>query len=85
MAATYPTFTPSVISLKVGESVRFVVTSTDVPHTFSIDELGVDLALNPGATVTSDIITPSVAAQYTFYCRPHRVFGGMAGQLQITQ
>jgi hypothetical protein len=39
-------------------------------HTFTIDELGINVRLAPGETKTIEI-TPNKVGSYTFYCIPH--------------
>jgi plastocyanin len=48
-----------------------VVVRNDDPflHTFTIDDLGVDEAISPGAEVLVEI--PSEAGDYVLYCKPH--------------
>lgn len=43
-------------------------------HTFTIDELGIDVKLLPGSSATVDL--PEAAGSYTFYCIPHSMEGG---------
>lgn len=52
-----------------------------VSHTFTIDELGINVRLAPGETKIMEI-TLSKAASYIFYCIPHRGLG-MVGNLTV--
>lgn len=67
---------PKAVSLKVGQEVTFQVTATDSYHTFSIDELDVNLRVGKGKT-ESVKLTVNEAGTYLFYCRVtgHRGFG----------
>lgn len=52
------------------------------PHTFTIDDVGVDEELQPGdEDVTVDVAFPP-SGSLTFYCRFHRE-GGMLGALSV--
>ena len=46
------TISPAVIRLQQGETVRFVVTSIDVQHGFTVPELGISEPVNPGKPAT---------------------------------
>jgi plastocyanin len=72
-------FSPNVVTT-ADTTVAIAVTNDDTTrHTFTIDELDVDLNVPPGTTqrvtVTAD------AGTYRFYCRPH--VPGMAGSLVV--
>lgn len=63
-----------------GGSVAVVVTNDDTTrHTFTIDELGVDLNLPPNST--QRVAFAADAGTYRFYCRPHAP--DMAGDLVV--
>lgn len=57
-----------VLELPLGRPVEFQITSDDVLHGFSIDQLGVALDANPGFYVTAPIITPTKLGQLTARC-----------------
>ena len=57
-----------VLVLPVGRPVKFVVTSDDVLHGFSIDALGVAMDANPGVWVAAPIVTPDKIGTYTARC-----------------
>jgi heme/copper-type cytochrome/quinol oxidase subunit 2 len=67
---------PKAVSIRVGEEVTIQVTSADSYHTFSIDELDINLRVGRGKTgaVTLTVDQPGT---YAFYCRVtgHRGFG----------
>jgi Cupredoxin-like domain len=74
-----PTLLPGARSTasKITIQVRNVA---DRQHTFTIDELGVDVTLQPGETKT--VTVNNVTGNYTFYCRFHRA-QGMVGNLPL--
>ena len=62
-------FSPGVVRVRPGQSIRFAVVSDDVTHGFAINELGLNLPLRPGREVRS----PSIAMElpegtYTTHC-----------------
>ncbi|MEK7847759.1 MAG: cupredoxin domain-containing protein, partial [Chloroflexota bacterium] len=78
-----PTFTPSTITVKAGENVRFVVTSTDTFHTFTVTELGIDIAVSARQTVSREVTIPNRPGTYRLFCQPH-VARDMVGTLVVT-
>ncbi|MEM4969839.1 MAG: cupredoxin domain-containing protein [Sulfolobales archaeon] len=76
-------FEPKSISIPLGETVRLVLKNEGrSTHTFTIDELGINVRLAPGETRTIEI-TPDKVGSYIFYCIPHRALG-MVGNITIT-
>jgi plastocyanin len=62
------------------ETVAVTVTNDDATrHTFTIDELGVDLNVPPGTT--QRVTFPADTGTYRFYCIPHAT--DMAGELVV--
>jgi plastocyanin len=79
-------FTPKTIALKAGEPVQFRVTSKDTLHTFTVKDLGIDVALNPGESKVSEVFTPQETGTFQITCRIHAVSAyGMEGFLEITE
>ena len=77
-------FSPDAISAKVGQEVQIDITSSGL-HTFTIDELGVDVPTQDGVT-TRVTFTPDKAGTYTYYCAlPGHREGGQIGTLTVTQ
>lgn len=79
-------FSTDEISVKVGETVRVVLTANDMPHDFVIDEFDVNSGVaNPGETVEVEF-TPTEAGEFEFYCSvgQHRA-NGMVGTLTVTE
>ncbi|MDT7890368.1 MAG: cupredoxin domain-containing protein [Desulfurococcales archaeon] len=68
-------FKPKTISIPLGEAVRIVLKNVGrSTHTFTIDELGINMRLAPGETKSIEI-TASKAGSYVLYCIPHRALG----------
>jgi heme/copper-type cytochrome/quinol oxidase subunit 2 len=83
-----PRFTPDPIVLEVGEPVQFRVISADTRHTFTVDELNVDLQIAQkllGGTAISEVVTPQTAGTFRLYCRIHMSvsYGLMSGVIQV--
>ena len=79
-------FTPKKLVLKVGEPVRFHVTSKDTIHTFTVTDLGIDVELQPGENKLSEVFTPQQSGTYQIICRIHSVSAyGMEGALVVTE
>lgn len=45
-------YTPSSFSFKAGNTVTFNLKSTDIPHTFTVKDLGIDWLIEPGKPQT---------------------------------
>lgn len=58
-------FDPSELELAVGEPVRLVIQNTGA-HTFTVDDLGIDVALNESVEIIE--FTPEEAGTFEFYC-----------------
>ena len=67
ITAKFATFEPSTITVAKGQIVRLTVTSTDIYHTFTIDELGIDVPVGSRQTVTKEF-TVEEAGTFAFYC-----------------
>ncbi|MEK7150777.1 MAG: DUF2330 domain-containing protein, partial [Patescibacteria group bacterium] len=59
-------FSPNIIHAKVGKLLTIHVASVDGPHTFTIDELGVNVSTALGTTMVN--ITPEKKGSFEFYC-----------------
>ncbi|MDP6647534.1 MAG: hypothetical protein QGG15_00190 [Dehalococcoidales bacterium] len=61
---------PAALKVDPGDRIRFVVTSQDIMHGFSINELGVNLALNPDVGIVREVMIPVDMPEgtYTMYC-----------------
>lgn len=74
-------FGPSDLNFNVGDTVRFRLTAETEFHTFTVDDLGIDVMLNGGETVTFDYIFYQ-AGTYSLICIPHE-FLGMTGSITV--
>ncbi|MEE8372680.1 MAG: cupredoxin domain-containing protein [Dehalococcoidia bacterium] len=84
ISARFAAFQPSIITVAKGETISLKVTSTDSAHTFTIDELGINITVGGGQTATSEIKVDQ-AGTFTFYCSvPGHRISGMEGTLQVT-
>lgn len=76
-------FDPDVIMVGAGEEVAIVLTSVDMLHDFTIQELGAHVAASPGAPATGGF-TAAQPGQYAFYCSvPGHREAGMEGTLLV--
>lgn len=60
-------FSPSVVTVNKGDTVRLTVTSVDVTHGLAIPAFGVSENLRPGETVTVEF-TADKAGEFPFFC-----------------
>ncbi|MBV9957953.1 MAG: cupredoxin domain-containing protein [Acidobacteria bacterium] len=78
-------FSPQVITVQKGQTVKLVVTSTDVEHGFAIKELKIKERVEAKET---KVITfkPEAAGRYRFYCSVYCGDGheDMTGELVVT-
>lgn len=82
-------FTPDKIVLKLGEPVQFKVITTDTIHTFTVEELGIDVDLSkiPRQTKLSEVFIPQQTGTFQIIFRVHPVvrYAAMQGILEVTQ
>jgi plastocyanin len=62
-------FAPEILTADAGSVAVHVTNQDGTRHTFTIDELGVDLNVPPDTTQRVSFDAP--AGTYEFYCRPH--------------
>ena len=77
VTATDFTFGDAAVEASAGDVAVAVTNTGSSRHTFTIDELGVDLDVPPGTT--QRVTFTAAAGVYRFYCRPHGP--AMEGQL----
>lgn len=76
-------FSPKTITVKQGDMVMLKLVSNDSPHTFTIDELGLDQQFTYGKDAAV-MFTASKKGTFKFYCAvPGHREGGMVGTLVI--
>ena len=74
-------FVPSQLQFSVGETVEFTITAETEFHTFTIDELNIDQALDAGEAITFTF-TFDTPGEYRLICIPHEALG-MEGTLIV--
>lgn len=81
MASSNFSFNPQKMTLAQGRPVKITFQNTGV-HTFTVDELGVDIPLR-GSTAVAEF-TPSKAGTFAYYCKvPGHRERGMVGSLTV--
>ena len=93
MTLKFALFEPNSLVLKKGEPVKFVLTSSDFGHTFTIarntnrtgvvEGLVADILVSGGQTISTQALTPQEAGTFFLYCRFHWQ-SGMTGTIQVT-
>ena len=82
MIAKSFSFTPDTIQARTGEPVSIDITATG-QHTFTVDELGVNIVLPHGETTRVEF-TPDKPGTYEFYCAiPGHRGAGQVGTLTV--
>jgi plastocyanin len=74
-------FTPVDYEFGVGETVNFTFTAESQFHTFTVNDLGIDVAVDGGKTVDFSH-TFDKAGTYKLICIPHEALG-MAGTITV--
>lgn len=74
-------FEPETIDWTLNKTYTLEFTDVNEFHTFNVDELGIEVYVNAGETVTQDV-TPSVAGSFKLYCVPHESLG-MVGTVNV--
>ncbi len=74
-------FNPADITVKVGETVTLKLTSGNEFHSFTVDELGIDVEVDAGTTEETTF-TFSDAGTYELICIPHESLG-MVGKIIV--
>jgi plastocyanin len=74
-------FDPAELSAPSGATTIEVSNEGGSPHTFTIDDLGVDQEVQPGSSAPVEVTVPE-SGEAVFYCRFHgSPTGGMRGTL----
>ncbi|MCH8309268.1 MAG: hypothetical protein IIB17_02075 [Chloroflexi bacterium] len=74
-------FAPTDYEFSVGETVNFSFTSESQFHTFTVNDLGIDVAVDGGATVNFSH-TFDTPGTYELICIPHEALG-MVGTITV--
>ena len=78
-------FEPSILAVTKGETVKLTVVSRDTSHTFTIDELEINIDVGAGQTATKEF-TVDKAGTFAFYCAvPGHRDAGEKGNLWVTE
>lgn len=76
-------FEPTFVKAAGGREVRLSLSNKgNAPHTFTIDDLGIDEVLQPGAKATVTVKLPA-GGTVAYYCRFHKA-SGMQGAFAVT-
>lgn len=76
-------YSPNELVAKQGETVKIRLVSDDSPHTFTIDELGINQEFTWGKDVDLSFVAGK-KGKFRFYCAvPGHKEGGMVGTLTI--
>src|SRR4051794_8437301 len=60
-------FDPDEITVKTGDSATIALTAKDIPHDFTVKELGIHVPAQAGKTASKKV-TFDKPGTYTFYC-----------------
>ena len=74
-------FNPADITVNVGETVTLKLTSENEFHSFTVDDLGIDVEVDAGET-EEITFTFSEAGTYELICIPHESLG-MVGKIIV--
>ena len=74
-------FEPSEFSFEVGQEVTFALVAEAEFHTFTVDELGIDVSMEAGETVFYTF-TFDKPGTYRLTCVPHEALG-MTGEIVV--
>ena len=74
-------FGPAELAFSVGETVSFKMTSQNEFHSFTVDDLGIDMEVEAGETGTLNF-TFDKAGTYEVICIPHESLG-MVGTITV--
>ena len=77
-------FSPDTLEVEAGQEAQLRLTGDGRGHTFTVESLGVDVVVGPGATETIEFEVPvSASGTIPFICRFHSSGGrGMVGELK---
>lgn len=76
------TFEPAEFRFQQGETVTFVLNAQTEFHTFTVDDLGIDVAVN-GGTTQRLTFTFDNAGMFSLICIPHEALG-MVGTIIVS-
>ena len=74
-------YSPAEMSFKVGDSITFVLTSQSEFHTFTVDDLDIDVSVDAEETVRYTVTFDSPGT-FSLICIPHEM-QGMVGTITV--
>ena len=74
-------FIPPDSTFEVGKTYTLVLKSVSAFHTFTVGDLGIDIPVNGGETVTQTF-TPTKSGTFRLICIPHESLG-MVGEIVV--
>ena len=74
-------FEPADLTFNAGDTVDFTLIGEAAFHTFTVDDLGIDLDVDAGDTVSLQF-TFDTPGTYTLICVPHQALG-MVGTITV--
>lgn len=77
-------FSPRVLSLRKGETVRLLLRTADDEHCFAVDAFRVEKRIVPGKPTTLDL-TPDRTGSFPFYCCLEPDRESMRGRLVVAE
>ena len=75
-------FQPDGIDLKVGTTYALTFNAPNEFHSFTVDDLDLDISINAGDPVVFEF-TPTQAGTFDLICVPHE-FLGMVGEVRVS-
>ena len=75
-------FQPDAYNFELGTTYTLAFEAPGEFHTFTVDELGINIFVNANESVQQDI-TPSKAGSFKLYCVPHESLG-MVGTVTVS-
>ena len=75
-------FQPDAYNFELGTTYTLAFEAPGEFHTFTVDELGINIFVNANESVQQDI-TPSTAGSFKLYCVPHESLG-MVGTVTVS-
>jgi plastocyanin len=78
-------FDPAVLTVEAGKKARFTVIGDSRSHTFTVEKLGVNVAVAPNATQTIEFDVPAGSSgEMALVCTIHQASRSMVGKLQVS-
>ena len=75
-------FEPNEFDFKVGTTYTLTIEGQDEFHSFTVDDLGIDISIDAGETVVFEF-TPTQTGTFKLICIPHQALG-MVGEVRVS-